>query len=59
MAINSQVQAPWGEYLPRIGRMTVEQFEQFPSADGWYFELHEGSVFAHQWSGLADGYGLL
>jgi Uma2 family endonuclease len=44
MATNPLPQAPWGEYIPRVGRMTVEQFEQFPSEDGWMYELHQGRL---------------
>jgi len=44
MATNPIPQAPWGEYIPRVGRMTVEQFEQFPSEDGWMYELHQGRL---------------
>jgi hypothetical protein len=44
MATNPIPQAPWGEYIPQVGRMTVEQFEQFPSVDGWMYELHQGRL---------------
>ncbi len=47
MATNPKPQqAPWGEYVPRVGRMTVEQFEAFPGEDGWMYELHEGRLIS-------------
>ncbi len=46
MATNPKPQAPWGEYLPRVGRMTVEQFAHFPSEDGWEYELHLGRLIS-------------
>lgn len=46
MATNPLPQAPWGEYVPYFGRLTVEEFEQLPTTDGWQFELHEGRVIA-------------
>ncbi len=44
MATHPQLKAPWGEYVPWVGRMTVEQFEQFPGEEGWVYELHEGRL---------------
>jgi len=44
MATYPQLKAPWGEYVPWVGRMTVEQFEQFPGEEGWVYELHEGRL---------------
>ena len=45
MAVAKQPsQAPWGEYVPGLGNMTVEQFAQLPDVDGWVFELHQGRV---------------
>lgn len=44
MATQPIPQAPWGEYIPRIGSMTVEQFAQMPGEDGWTFELHQGRL---------------
>jgi Uma2 family endonuclease len=44
MVTSPRLKAPWGEYAPWVGRMTVEQFEQFPGEEGWVFELHEGRL---------------
>jgi len=44
MATNPLPQAPWGEYVPYVGHMTVEQFEQFPAEEGWIYELHKGRL---------------
>jgi Uma2 family endonuclease len=46
VATNPKPAAPWGEYIPHLGRMTVEQFEVFPGEDGWEYELHEGRLIA-------------
>src|SRR6185437_9644714 len=46
MAANPKTQAPWGEYVPFVGPMTVEQFEAFPTEDGWTYELHHGRLIA-------------
>ncbi len=46
MATNPKPLAPWGTYIPYVGPMTVEQFEQFPGEEGWMYELHEGRVIA-------------
>ena len=46
MATQSKPLAPWGTYVPYLGPTTVEQFEQFPAAEGWVYELHEGRVIA-------------
>jgi len=37
-------QAPWGEFVPFVGYMTVEQFEMFPGQEGWYYELQQGRL---------------
>jgi len=55
MATNILPQAPWGEYVPRVGRMTVEQFEQFPMEDGWTYELHEGRLVSMPGPGREHG----
>lgn len=46
MATQPKPQAPWGEYDPFFGPLTVEQFEQLPATDGWQLELHAGRVIA-------------
>lgn len=38
--------APWGAYVRPVGRMTVEQFEQFPGEEGWVYELLDGRLIA-------------
>jgi len=47
--------APWGAYVTPVGRMTVEQFEQFPGEDGWVYELHEGRLIAMPGPGNEHG----
>jgi Uma2 family endonuclease len=44
MATNVKVQPPWGQYVPWVGTMTVEQLERFPTQEGWIYELHEGRL---------------
>jgi len=44
MATSPRLRAPWGDYVPWVGRMTVEQFERFPGEEGWAYELHEGRL---------------
>jgi len=44
MATNPHPQAPWGEYVPYVGPMTVEQFKQFPGEEGWVYELYAGRL---------------
>ncbi|SRR5579884_3904074 len=46
MATNPKPQAPWGEYVARVGPMTVEQFAVFPSEDGWTYELYNGRLIS-------------
>ena len=55
MATNLLLHAPWGEYVPRVGHMTVEQFEQFPMEDGWNYELHEGRLISMPGPGREHG----
>lgn len=44
MAALPRLNAPWGEYVPWVGPMTVEQFERFPGEEGWTYELHDGRL---------------
>jgi Uma2 family endonuclease len=44
MATQPKPIAPWGEYIPHVGRMSVEQFAQFPGEEGLRYELHEGRI---------------
>ena len=37
-------QAPWGEFVPGVGPLTSEQFEQFVGDAQWYYELHQGRL---------------
>src|SRR5579883_2085294 len=46
MVAKPKPQAPWGEYVPFVGPMTVEQFEVFPTEEGWLYELHQGRLIA-------------
>ncbi len=46
MATIPKVRAPWGEYVPHLGQMTVEQFDQLPLEEGWAYELHEGRLIS-------------
>lgn len=55
MATNLLLHAPWGDYVPRVGQMTVEQFEQFPMQDGWIYELHEGRLVSMPGPGREHG----
>lgn len=55
MATNPLSQAPWGDYVPRVARMTVEQFEQFPMEEGWIYELHEGRLVSMPGPGRIHG----
>jgi Uma2 family endonuclease len=52
MAAQPKPQAPWGEYVQRVGPMTVEQFEQFPTEDGWTYELHHRRLIAMPGPGI-------
>ncbi len=53
MATIPKIQAPWGEYVPLVGPMTVEQFAQFPGVEEWTYELHEGRLIAMPGPGSA------
>jgi Uma2 family endonuclease len=53
MATMPKTQAPWGEYVPLVGPMTAEQFEQFPGVEDWVYELHEGRLIAMPGPGSA------
>jgi Uma2 family endonuclease len=55
MATNPKPQAPWGEYAPHVGPMTVEQFEKLPSQDGWTYELYHGRLI--RMPGPGGGHG--
>ena len=55
MATNPLPQAPWGEYVTRVGAMTVEQFERFPMEEGWVYELHEGRLVSMPGPGRTHG----
>ena len=55
MATNPIPQAPWGEYIPHVGRMTIEQFEQFPIEEGWIYELHQGRILVMPGPGEEHG----
>jgi Uma2 family endonuclease len=46
MATIPKTQAPWGEYVPLAGPMTIDQFARFPGRPGWMYELHGGRVIA-------------
>jgi Uma2 family endonuclease len=52
MAANPKPRAPWGEYIPQLGLMTVEQFEQLPTENGWMFELHQGRLISKPGPGI-------
>jgi Uma2 family endonuclease len=52
MATNPKLQAPWGEYVPHLGRMVVEQFEQFPGENGSLDELHMGRLIVMPGPGI-------
>jgi Uma2 family endonuclease len=36
--------APWGEYVPNVGSLTVDEFAQLPDEDGWTYELYQGRL---------------
>ncbi len=55
MATIPKIQAPWGEYVPLVGPMTVEQFAQFPGVEEWTYELHEGRLIAMPGPGAEHG----
>ncbi len=52
MATNPLPQAPWGQYDPYLGRMTVEQFAQLPGEDGWTYELYDGRLLVMPGPGI-------
>lgn len=55
MVTNPKPVAPWGEYAPYVGRMTVEQFEEFPGEEGWIYELHDGRLLIMPGPGISHG----
>ena len=55
MTSQTLTRAPWGAYVTPVGRMTVEQFEQFPGEEGWVYELHEGRLIAMPGPGNEHG----
>ncbi len=55
MATIPKTEAPWGEYVPMLGPMTVEQFEIIPGVEEWTYELHEGRLIAMPGPGEEHG----
>lgn len=44
VAKNPSSPAPWGEYVPGLGMMSLEQFLALPQPEGWVYEFHQGRV---------------
>ena len=44
VAKNPSSNAPWGEYVPGLGLMTVDQFLALPQPEGWVYEFRQGRV---------------
>jgi Uma2 family endonuclease len=56
MALNKpRSNAPWGEYVPNMGPLTVEEFAQLPDEEGWTFELYQGRLIRMPGPGSEHG----